>query len=222
MIRACDQAMTRQDDLLPPLYLIADRATCKGRSLPVVLHEAIRGGVSLIQFREKQMDRGDHLKLAVQVRAVTSDSGIRLMINSDVEAARSVGAEGVHLPADRIREASAARDRLGSGALVGASVHSAAELAIAEACNVDFVVFSPVFQPGSKSFDGELSGIEGLREAVGITGCPVYALGGVTPERTATCREAGAFGVAAMSGILAAEEPALAAERYLEAWEKAG
>ena len=103
--------------------------------------------------------------------------------------------------------------------MVGASVHNLGEIEAAQEAGADFVVFAPVYSPGSKAYKGAPAGISGLEEAVAATKLPVYALGGITPDRIADCRDAGAAGVAAMSGILRAGEVKRAAEEYVREWE---
>jgi len=203
---------------LPPLYLIADRATCGERALEAVLKEALEGGVRLVQLREKEMGRDDLLRQAEVVRAMTASAGALFLVNSDVEVAFSVGADGVHLPSSRISRAGNVKAKLPKG-VVGASVHNVDEVEAAERAGVDFVAFAPVYTPGSKAYTGALAGISGLEVAVGATKLPVYALGGITPGRVAECLEAGAAGVAAMSGILRAEDVKRAAEEYVREWE---
>ena len=89
---------------------------------------------------------------------------------------------------------------------------------MAEEAGVDLVTYSPVFPSFGKPGYGPVAGASGLRDAVRSTDLPVFALGGVTPERTAVCRKAGAAGIAAMSGILAAHDVSSAVKAYAEAW----
>ena len=201
---------------LPPLYLIADRATCGDRPMLDVLARALDAGVRLVQLREKALDRDVLEALAEQVLSLTARYDAMLLINTAVDIAVKIGAQGVHLPGDALPQA--VRDRVGSSFLIGYSAHTHAELDCAD--GADFVTYSPIFTPGSKlGYDGVVAGVEGLANAVAHSRLPVYALGGITPKRAVKCRTTGCAGVAVMSGILAAGDPAKAVCEFLRAWE---
>jgi len=201
---------------LPPLYLIADRATCGDRPMLDVLARALDAGVRLVQLREKALDRDVLEALAEQVLSLTVRYDAMLLINSAANIAVQIGAQGVHLPGGALPQA--VRDRIGSSFLIGYSTHTHAELDCAG--GADFVTYSPIFTPGSKpGYDGVEVGLAGLANAVGHSRLPVYALGGITPDRAARCRTTGCAGVAVMSGILAARDPAKAVCEFLKAWE---
>lgn len=201
---------------LPPLYLIADRATCGDRPMLDVLARALDAGVRLVQLREKNLDRDVLEALAEQVLSLTARYDAMLLINSVADIAVKIGAQGVHLPGDALPRA--VRDRVGPSFLIGYSTHTCVELDCAD--GADFVTYSPIFTPGSKpGYDGVEAGLAGLANAVTHSRLPVYALGGITPSRAAKCRTTGCAGVAVMSGILAARDPAKAVCEFLKAWE---
>ena len=201
---------------LPPLYLIADRATCGDRPMLDVLARALDAGMRLVQLREKNLDRDVLEALAEQVLSLTARYDAMLLINSVADIAVKIGAQGVHLPGGALPRA--VRDRIGPSFLIGYSTHTCAELDCAD--GADFVTYSPIFTPGSKpGYDGVEAGLAGLANAVAHSRLPVYALGGITPSRAAKCRTTGCAGVAVMSGILAARDPARAVCEFLKAWE---
>ncbi len=200
----------------PPLYLIADRATCGDRPLLDVLARALDAGVRMVQLREKVLDRDALEALAEQVLSLVARYDAMLLINTAVDIAVKIGAQGVHLPGDALPQV--VRGRVEPSFLIGYSTHTYAELDCAG--GADFVTYSPIFTPGSKpGYDGVEAGLEGLANAVAHSRLPVYALGGITPDRAAKCRTTGCAGVAVMSGILAAREPAKAVCEFLKAWE---
>ena len=166
----------------------------------------------MVQLREKDLSQSDLLTLAERVRAITHAFGALMTVNSHLNVARQVGADGVHLPSAWILKGLEAGR---GGLLVGCSAHDAEELRKAETARADFVTFSPVFSPTLKNVKG--IGLGALKEVTATTRMPVYALGGVTADRVAPCLDAGAYGVAAMSGILAAENVEEAARAYVEA-----
>ncbi len=201
---------------LPPLYLIADRATCDDRPMLDVLARALDAGVRLVQLREKALDRDVLKALAEQVLSLVARCDAMLLINSAADIAVKIGAQGVHLPGGILPRA--VRDQVGQSFLIGYSAHTHAELDCAG--GADFVTYSPIFTPGSKpGYDGVEAGLAGLANAVAHSRLPVYALGGITPSRAAKCRATGCAGVAVMSGVLAAGDPAKAVCEFLKAWE---
>ena len=201
---------------LPPLYLIADRATCGDRPMLDVLARAMDAGVRLVQLREKNLDRDVLEALAEQVLSLVARYDAMLLINAVADIAVKIGAQGVHLPGGTLPRA--VRDRVGPLFLIGYSAHTYAELDCAD--GADFVTYSPIFTPGSKpGYDGVEVGLAGLANAVTHSRLPVYALGGITPQRAAKCRATGCAGVAVMSGILAARDPTKAVCEFLKVWE---
>ena len=181
-----------------------------------VIARALDAGVRLVQLREKALDRDVLEALAEQVLSLTVRYDAMLLINSVADIAVRIGAQGVHLPGDALPRA--VRDRVGPSFLIGYSTHTCTELDCAD--GADFVTYSPIFIPGSKpGYDGVEAGLAGLANAVAHSRLPVYALGGITPSRAAKCRTTGCAGVAVMSGILAARDPAKAVREFLKAWE---
>lgn len=149
--------------------------------------------------------------MALALRGVLEPVGGVLIIASDAGLARDAGAAGVHLA----RDEAPPRDR--TGLLVGRSCHDAAELAEAVRLGVGYVTLSPVYATASKPGYGPALGTGGLSGLVRDTpGCPpVFALGGITPDRAAACRSSGAYGVAVMGAIMGAAHPACVAEALL-------
>jgi thiamine-phosphate pyrophosphorylase len=196
------------------LYLIADSSRLTRRGLEPAVCEALASGVTLVQLREKRLDDDAYRSLAMRLRSLTRDAGARLLFNGRASLASEIGADGVHLPANA--SARVTRDLLRDGMLCGVSVHNADELRRAEDERADFVTLSPVYATTSKP-DAPALGPD--RFALHVSGCrmPVYALGGVTPERVAACLDAGAFGVAVVNGILDAPNVADAVRRYFHA-----
>ncbi len=194
------------------LYLIAD-PTARGLPLRDAVAEAVRAGVRLVQLRAKELPDSEYLLLARDLRAITAAAGARLLINSRLAIAAAVQADGAHLPRDA--SISDARRALGPQALIGVSAHDAAELRRAETDGVDFVTLSPVFPTTSKPGMVDVLGIERFAALAKTTTLPVFALGGIQPENARECLDAGAFGVAVISAIMAAPDVADATARFL-------
>lgn len=197
-------------------YLIGDRTRCAGRSLASALGQACSAGVRAVQIREKDLTTRDLLALTREVQTELGSPGSVLTVNGNLEVAAACGARGVHLPESGmpVREA---REALPNGILIGRSTHSAESVCAAEAEGADFVTFGPVYDTPSKAKYGPPRGLRALAEAAGTVTIPVFALGGVTPGRTRACREAGAFGVAAISAVLSQPDIPAAVRRFEKA-----
>jgi thiamine-phosphate pyrophosphorylase len=194
------------------LYLIAD-TTGACRPLREAVAEAVRAGVRLVQLREKELADHDYLALARDIRAITATYGARLLINSRVQIAAAVHADGVHLP--RNAPIGEARRAMGLGALIGVSAHSAEELRRAEAEGADFVTLSPVFPTASKLWAKDVLGLDRFAALVETTTLPVFALGGIQRENARDCLNAGAYGIAVISSIMGAPNVGEATKDYL-------
>ncbi len=195
------------------LYLITDRRqTPNGQLIPTV-RRALEGGVRAVQLREKDLSAAELLPLAGELRSLTREFGARLLINDRVDVALATGADGVHLGGHSLPAADARR-LLGPDKLIGVSTHRIEEIRTAEESGADFVTFGPVWFTPSKAPFGDPVGLDRLREACAASPLPVFALGGVRPERVPQALAAGAAGVALISAILAASDPAAAAQDF--------
>lgn len=201
-LRACDR-----------LYLIADSTASPRRSLLQTVTEAVRAGVCLVQLRAKEMPDDEYRVLARQLRGITAEYHARLLLNSRIEIAREVGADGVHLPRDG--SPAEMRQALGHNALVGISTHSEAELRRVEAQGADFAVLSPLFNPSSKPAYTDPLGLERFALLARDATIPVFALGGIRLENATECLRSGAYGVAVLGAIMNAPDVSTAVEEFL-------
>lgn len=199
---------------LPGLYLITDgRAADNARRTLDVLEAALRGGVRLVQLREKGLTAKELLSLAADAAGLVHRYGGRLLVNDRADIARLAGADGVHLTS-KSYPACEARALLGEGALIGVSTHSVDEAVKAEAEGADFVTFGPVFFTPSKAGMGAPVGAARLREAVESLRIPVFGLGGIN-ETNMNEVAATKASAAVISAIMASAEPEEAAKRII-------
>lgn len=198
------------------LYLVTDRQQTRGRPLVPLLREALNAGVRAVQLRERDLDTRSLLRLAEDVLGLARESGAYALVNDRVDLAMAIGADGVHLRSDSLPVA-VARRLLGPQRFIGVSTHSADEVVRAEAGGADFAVLGPIYDTPSKRGSGAPLGLPPLEEAARRSRMPVFAIGGITAERVAEVRRAGAFGVAVISSILSAEHVEAAARRLLAA-----
>jgi thiamine-phosphate pyrophosphorylase len=204
------------------LYLITDRlALGSGDNLLKVVEKALRGGVRAVQLREKDLPTRELVELASQMRDLTRRYRARLLVNDRVDVALAVGADGVHLGHQSLPVAEVRR-LLGPEKLIGVSTHQLEEILPAAFQGADFLTFSPVYFTPSKACYGPPQGLERLQSACQTSPIPVFALGGIRPEKLPELRAAGASGIAAISAILDAKDPCSAASNMLEALAGAG
>ncbi|MCK4739746.1 MAG: thiamine phosphate synthase [Deltaproteobacteria bacterium] len=197
------------------LYLITDRTKTKGRDILGVVGSALSGGVRCIQLREKDLSGRELFELATKLRFLTNRFGARLIINDRIDIAQIVGACGVHLPSNGITPRDA-RKLLGKDALIGVSTHSTTEAKIAEKEGADFVTTGPVFDTPSKAIYGAPIGLETLSKITSEITIPVLALGGVKKNNVEATQDAGAFGIALISGIISATEVEQETKEFLK------
>ena len=126
----------------------------------------------------------------------------------------NIGADGIHLPGDSASVEKVIEETHG-GFIIGSSVHTLTEAKQRETEGADFITYSPIYPTLSKPDYGPAVGLEGLRNVTGEVNIPVFALGGITPERISECLDAGAYGVAVMSGVMSPENGAKQAKMYL-------
>jgi thiamine-phosphate pyrophosphorylase len=188
------------------LYLVTDRHQINSQTLTAVIEEALKAGVKAIQLREKDLPIRSLLDLAYELRKLTRAYDARLLINDRVDLCLAVEADGVHLRADGL-PVDRVRSLLGPEKLVAVSTHSVQEAYQAQKRGADFIVLGPIYYTPSKASYGPPVGPAILQTArrAGVT-VPIFAIGGITPQRVQEILSAGADGVAVISAILAAQD----------------
>ena len=198
---------------LKSLYLITDRKASGTRGLLSTVEASFKGGVRLVQLREKDLCAKELLSLAIELKTLATRYGARLLVNDRADIAVLSGADGVHLTSTSYSPKEA-RSLLGENRLIGISTHSIEE-ALA-----DFITFGPVFHTPSKSGMGAPLGIDRLREAAQRLSIPVFGLGGIDESNAKEVAAAGAS-AALISAIMASGDPQQAAFNLLAAIESA-
>ncbi len=182
-------------------YLITDRRHTGGRPLIAALQAAAQAGIRAVQLREKDLTPRELYALAGEARDALRPLGARVLVNDRADIACAAGLDGVHLTTTGLSP-KAARGCVGEDALIAASAHTLAEARFAETFGADFITFGPVFPTASKAPYGPPVGLDALREVCAAVRIPVFALGGITPDRVPACLAAGAGGVAAITALL--------------------
>lgn len=197
------------------LYAITDRRSCEPTLLVDVVSELLDAGVAAIQLREKDLGDTELIQLTRPIAELCRDYEAKLFINTSTRVAREVGAAGVHLPANA-ESVKTVKTQIDENFYVGCSVHSLDAAQKREAEGADFVTYSPIYPTASKPGYGPVVGVERLAEMAESVKLPVFALGGITPDRVDECLAAGAFGVAVMSGVMSPANAGELARCYLD------
>jgi thiamine-phosphate pyrophosphorylase len=192
------------------LMLVTDDAMCAGRGLVNTVLEAVAGGVTIVQLRDKTASDTDLAATAVVLKDALAPTGVPLILNDRPSVAKAAGLAGAHIGQDDGHPA-AARAILGPDALIGLSVTRAAELATVDPAVVDYVGLGPVFPTGSKADAAPALGLDGARAIGARLPLPWVAIGGIGIANSAAIMRAGAAGVAVVSAICAADDPRAAA-----------
>lgn len=197
------------------LHLVTDAVQCGERGLLAVVQSAVRGGVTCVQLREKSLDTRAFVERARALKALLSPLRIPLLVNDRVDVALAAGADGVHVGQSDM----APQDvrRLMPGALIGLSIESWQQMHEAERAPVDYYGISPVFATSSKADAAPALGLAGLQQLRRMTARPLVAIGGIQAGNVAAVMAAGADGVAVVSALCAADDPARAAQALLAA-----
>lgn len=183
------------------LYAVSDSSYLQGRTLAQAVREAIEGGATIVQYREKKKSPEEMLAEASALRAVCRDCGIPFIVNDSVELAQAVDADGVHLGLED-GSLERARQILGSGKIIGASAHNPREAMAAQAQGADYLGCGAVFGSATKTNVQAISP-EILREVTQAVTIPVVAIGGITKENIRLLRCCGLSGVAVVSALFA-------------------
>ena len=198
------------------LYVITNRHLCAPKPLLTVVSEILDVGVKAIQLREKDLDDVALFKQAKPISDLCQTNNASLFINTNVQVAIDVGAAGVHLP-DIDVCVNKVKAQSEFDLLIGCSIHDVDAAKKRKAEGADFLTYSPIYPMASKPEYGPAVGVANLEKLAKQVNLPVFALGGITPARVGECLEAGASGVAVMSGIMSPTGAGKRAREYLSA-----
>lgn len=196
-------------------YVVTDSRWLSGRRLPDVVAQAIRGGATCVQLREKTLAHSDRVLLAREVLAVCRSAGVPFLVDDDVECALEVGADGVHV-GQSDASCRTARSVLGPHALIGVSSQTVSQAIEAEAAGATYLGVGAIWGTPTKT-DASLVGVKGLRDICSAVTIPVVAIGGITRGNIPLLHDTGACGVAVVSEVFGAEDIEAAASGVLAA-----
>ena len=186
------------------LYAVTDRAWVGRQSLYEQVESALRGGATMVQLREKQLDAEGILREARELAHLCKQYGVPFILNDNVDLALACGADGVHVGQDDLAAAEARR-KLGPDKIVGVSAHNVAEALAAVRDGADYLGSGAVFGSTTKTNVHTLPH-ETLQEICRAVDIPVVAIGGITKDNLLQLAGTGIDGVALVSAIFAAPD----------------
>ncbi len=195
------------------MYLVTDRDVLKGRELCEAIEASIKGGVTLVQLREKDISSLDFYNLAVAVKKITDKHNVPLIINDRIDIALAVDAAGVHVGQSDI-PTKVARKIIGEEKILGISAATLEEAKLAEAEGADYLGIGAVFPTDTKK-DARSVSIELLGEIKKSLTVPVVGIGGINENNAELLKESKIDGIAVVSAILGKDDIEQAAKYML-------
>lgn len=186
-------------DLL--LYAVTDRSWLKGQTLCEQVEQALKGGVTFLQLREKELDEQEFFEEAQAIQCLCKKYHVPFIINDNVALASRIGADGVHVGQSDMA-AGKVREKLGPDRIIGVSARTVDEALEAQRQGADYLGVGAVFHTGSKADAVEVDH-QVLREICSVVDIPVIAIGGITRENVGQLKHTGVCGIAVISAIFA-------------------
>lgn len=196
------------------LYAITDRTWLNGKALSEAVEEAILGGATFIQLREKNLNYDEFLNAAIEIKTVTDKYNIPFVINDNVDIACAVNADGVHI-GQSDEEIKIAREKLGFDKIIGLSAKTVKEAIQAEKNGADYIGVGAIYNTSTK-LDADNVSFETLKEICKSVSIPVVAIGGISKDNVLELTGTGISGISVISAIFAQDNIKSAASELLE------
>jgi thiamine-phosphate pyrophosphorylase len=193
------------------LYLVTDRELAGDRSVEDVIAAGVKGGVTVVQLREKNCSTLEYILLAKKVKRVLKFAGVPLIINDRIDVALACQADGVHVGQNDMPYQEARR-LMGPNAIIGLTVETMDQARQAENLDADYLGVSAIYGTPTKTDTINEWGLDGLQHLRGQTKHLLVAIGGINKSNAANVIQAGADGIAVVSAICAAPDPESAAK----------
>ena len=196
------------------IYLVTDEKACLGKNFYTCIEEAIKGGVKIVQLREKNMSTKDFYEKALKVKEICKKYGALFIINDRLDIAQVVGADGVHLGQSDM-PIEKAREILKEKFLIGATARNVEEARKAELLGADYIGSGAIFGTITKDNAKKLE-MEELKKIVASVKIPVFAIGGINIDNVSSLKNIGLQGICAVSGILSEKDCKKAVDMMLK------
>lgn len=193
------------------LYAVTDRTHLNGMNLTEAIEQAINGGVTCVQLREKNISFEEYVSRAVEIREVCHKYGVPLIINDDYKVALASGADGVHVGIEDT-EVSEIRKNVGEDFIIGATAKTVEQAQKAQAEGADYLGVGAVFPSPTKTNAVRITP-EKLTEICNSVSIPVVAIGGISLENLHKIKDCGQSGIAVVSALFSQSDIKLSAER---------
>ena len=200
------------------LYAVTDRHWLGNQTLLEQVQEALDGGATCIQLREKQLDDKTFLQEAIEIQKLCKEYHVPFIVNDNVEIAKDMHADGIHVGQSDM-EALDVRKALGNDVILGVSAQTVEQAKKAEAHGADYLGVGAVFPTGSKD-DAEDVSYETLKAICEAVSIPVIAIGGITQDNVKELAGSGIVGIAVISAIFAQKDITQATKDVKQATEK--
>lgn len=200
------------------LYLVTDKRNKTDEEFLEIIGEAIKGGTTVVQIREKEGETLDFYNLALKVKEITSKYNVPLIVNDRIDVALAIKSEGVHIgqtdmPAD------VARSLIGDEMILGVSASTVKEARKAENDGADYIGTGAVFPTATKD-DAPSITKDDLKEVTGSINIPTVAIGGITLENASELAGTGIAGISVVSAIMNSKDPKTASENLLKIYNE--
>ena len=200
------------------LYAVTDKAWLDGRTLSHDVEEALMGGATMVQLREKELSVDDFLKEALEIKALCCKYGVPFIVNDNASVALACNADGIHVGQSDM-EALKVRERLGDGKIIGVSVQTVEQALLAEKSGADYLGVGAVFTTSTKT-DADFVPYDTLKAICSAVSIPVVAIGGIYAHNIERLAGSGIDGVAVVSSLFAERDIRAAASKMRELSEK--
>lgn len=185
------------------LYAVTDSMWLNGRTLPEVVKEALEGGATFLQIREKELPYEEFLALAKEIKKITDAYHVPYVVNDEVEIAKAIDADGVHI-GQSDKALTEARRILGPDKIIGVSTQTVEQAVEAEKNGADYLGVGSIFTTSTK-LDADAVSMDTLRAICDAVSIPVVAIGGINRDNILDLKGTKVDGVAVVSAIFAAE-----------------
>lgn len=199
--------------LMLRVYLVTDPDLCRAHGLVETVQQAVAGGVTMVQLRDKQATTAERVQTALAIKQVLVGTGVPLVMNDDVEAAVAADADGAHIGQGDM-SSGRARALLGADKILGLSCETPQSVMDVDVSVVDYLGLGPVFATATKADHKRPIGFDGLADLVARTSLPTVAIGGLKAEHQRAVAASGADGMAVVSAICGQSSPKRAAEAF--------
>ncbi len=195
------------------LYLVTDPHLTLGRPMIEIVMEAVKGGVSVVQLREKESSTRDFVELARALKKALTPYHVPLIINDRLDVMLASGADGLHIGQSDLSYQDA-RNLLGPDALLGLSVENEQQVQAAKEWQLSYLALSPLFSTPTKTDTAAPWGLEGLKKIRPEVHCPLVVIGGIHLQNAKEVLAAGADSLAIVSAIMSAPNVAQRAQEF--------